>query len=200
MKIWHVLCHPALNITSQPSPFMSFIISKYHGHTSPPEPVQTLIHHTQLCAKATHFHPHKSHPRPFIMLSHLPLSSLSLFPLYFFPLSLLWFLTNLNRLRSPCPSKELCSLYPTNLPPIYFFPLSSCVILVSYYRPYVILFLLTFSLHPRCAMAPKLHQCNICGCQRGALLGRHHHGEDNHLDSIDGSSFNTFSYQCLSLE
>lgn len=191
-----VLRHPALNITSQPPPFMSTMISQSRSHTSPPELVQALNYRTQIRVKHTHFHPHRSYPRTFIMLNHLPLSSLSLFHLHFDPLSPLWFLTDLNWLRSTCPSKELRSFHPVNFPPICFFPLSPCLILGSYYRPCAILFLLTYSHLPRCAMAPIIRQCTIRGVQRGALPGRYHCGEDNFLESIDGSSFSTFAIQC----
>ena len=49
-------------------------------------------------------------------------------------------------------------------------------------------------------MAPRLHQHTIHGGQRGALPIHCHHREDNHLDSIEGSSSSTFTRQSLHSE
>lgn len=128
MRGWELRNH-VLSITSHLSPLMSIMINQYHSHTPSPEPAQVLNRSTQIHAKPTHRYPHGTHPRPFINLSYLPLSLLSLLPWPFTPFTLLWLLTDFKRLWSPSPSVELRSLLgnttlpPPHLPPQIFLPL-----------------------------------------------------------------------------
>lgn len=102
-----VLRHLALNITSLLSPLIFIITNQYHNHTSSPAPDKMLKFNTLNHVKATHWHPHRSHPRPYLTPRHMPISSFILSPFPFSLLTLLRLPSDFNQLRSLCPIVEL---------------------------------------------------------------------------------------------